>query len=141
MGMRRDVWADHGIHERSFVFLPDILSEGFVGAVDMVMAVLGSWGRRNPDGRHDFCFSTALIDTEMRDRSKVREVIDWVGVDRPDVVSPHVRGLYFAGDQYGARLWGGGVDGAALSAVLCVDQMTGSSLEEQIFPWYHRGLV
>jgi hypothetical protein len=174
IGMRRDVWADLGIDERSFVFLPDILSEGFVGAVDMVMAVLGSWGRRNPKGRHDFCFSTALIDTEMRDRAKVREVIDWceawvrdtfddwdrdqefaiwtaspeayglwrpVGVDRPDVASPHVQGLYFAGDQYGARLWGGGVDGAALSAVLCVDQMTGCDLEEQIFPWYHRGLV
>jgi len=38
-------------------------------------------------------------------------------------------------------LWGGGVDGAALSAVLCVDQLTGSDLEEQVFPWYHRGLV
>jgi hypothetical protein len=174
IGMRRDVWADVGIDERSFVFLPDVLSDGFVGAVDLVMAVLGSWGRRNPEGHHDVCFSTALIDTEMRDRAEVREVVEWcetwvratfadwdrdqelaiwtaspeayglwrpVGVDRPDVVSPHVDGLHFAGDRYGARLWGGGVDGAALSAVLCVDAMAGSDLEAAIFPWYHRGLV
>lgn len=63
-----------------------------------------------------------------------------VGVERPDVRSPHVDGLFFAGDQYGKRLWGGGVDGAALSAVLCVDAMQGSSLEQQIMPPWHRGL-
>jgi len=49
--MRRDVWADLGIDERSFVYLPDILSDGFVGAVDMVIAVLGSWGAAQPGGR------------------------------------------------------------------------------------------
>ena len=32
-----------------------------------------------------------------------------VGTERPDVRSPHVEGLFFAGDQYGKRLWGGGV--------------------------------
>ena len=48
-----------------------------------------------------------------------------VGEDRPDVTSPWVEGLYFAGDQYGRRMWGGGVDGAALSAVMCVDAITG----------------
>ena len=35
---------------------------------------------------------------------------------------------------------GGGVDGASLSAVLCVDQMMGANNEETIFPWYHRGI-
>lgn len=63
-----------------------------------------------------------------------------VGVDRPDVKSPWVEGLYFAGDQYGRRLWGGGVDGASLSAVMCVDKMMGSNFEEQIMPAYHRGI-
>ena len=63
-----------------------------------------------------------------------------VGEDRPDVASPWVQGLYFAGDQYGRRLWGGGVDGAALSAVMCVDAITGSSLEDRIMPPYHRGI-
>ncbi len=63
-----------------------------------------------------------------------------VGEDRPDVRSPHVQGLYFAGDQYGQRLWGGGVDGASLSAVLCVDAMQGSKLEEEIMPAWHRGV-
>lgn len=63
-----------------------------------------------------------------------------VGEDRPDVKSPWVEGLYFAGDQYGARLWGGGVDGASLSAVMCVDAITGSQREEGIFPEFHRGI-
>ncbi len=63
-----------------------------------------------------------------------------VGEERPDVESPWVEGLYFAGDQYGRRMWGGGVDGASLSAVLCVDRMMGTNFEEQIFPWYHRGI-
>lgn len=63
-----------------------------------------------------------------------------VGVERPDVRSPHVEGLYFAGDQYGKRLWGGGVDGASLSAVLCVDAMQGTRLEEEIMPAWHRGI-
>lgn len=63
-----------------------------------------------------------------------------VGEDRPDVKSSHVEGLYFAGDQYGKRMWGGGVDGASLSAVMCVDELTGGNLEDQIMPDYHRGL-
>jgi monoamine oxidase len=63
-----------------------------------------------------------------------------VGEERPDVRSPHVEGLFFAGDQYGKRLWGGGVDGASLSAVLCVDAMQGSALEEEIMPAFHRGI-
>ncbi len=173
IGLKRDVWADHGIDERSFIYMPDIISEGYVGAVDMVMAVLSRWGKRAPEGRRDFCFSTALTDKEMRDPRKVSGVTDWcdrwfretfptwkedmefciwtaspeayglwrpVGVARPDVKSPWVEGLYFAGDQYGSRLWGGGVDGAALSAVMCVDAMEGTQHEESIFPWYHRGI-
>ncbi len=63
-----------------------------------------------------------------------------VGEDRPDVVSPDVEGLYVAGDQYGRRLWGGGIDGAALSAIMCVDAMMGSDLETEIMPEYHRGV-
>ncbi len=63
-----------------------------------------------------------------------------VGTDRPDVKSPWVKGLYFAGDQYGARMWGGGVDGASLSAVMCVDAITEGNNEEKIFPDYHRGI-
>ena len=63
-----------------------------------------------------------------------------VGEDRPDVESPWVDGLYFAGDQYGRRMWGGGVDGASLSAVMCVDTMMGTHFEEKIMPDYHRGI-
>jgi hypothetical protein len=63
-----------------------------------------------------------------------------VGMDRPDVTSPWVAGLYFAGDQYGRRLWGGGVDGASLSGVMCVDAMMGTVYEEEIFPEIHRGI-
>jgi len=63
-----------------------------------------------------------------------------IGSERPDVKSPHVEGLYFAGDQYGKRMWGGGVDGASLSAVMCVDRITNSNFEESIMPDYHRGI-
>ncbi len=90
--------------------------------------------------------------TTFRDFDEACEFIIWtpgpeayglwrpVGEDRPDVKSPHVEGLYFAGDQYGRRLWGGGVDGAALSAVMCVDAITGSTLEESVMPAFHRGI-
>ena len=63
-----------------------------------------------------------------------------VGTERPDVKSPHLEGLYFVGDQYGERLWGGGVDGASLCAVMCVDAIMGTDLETQVFPHYHRGI-
>lgn len=63
-----------------------------------------------------------------------------VGTDRPDVKSPFVEGLYFVGDQYGTRLWGGGVDGASLSAVMCVDAITGSDVEHNLYPPYHQGI-
>jgi monoamine oxidase len=63
-----------------------------------------------------------------------------IGHDRIDVKSQMVEGLYFAGDQYGERLWGCGVDAAALSAALCVDSMMGSNMEEKVFKPYHRAM-
>ncbi len=63
-----------------------------------------------------------------------------IGQDRIDVKSPEIEGLYFAGDQYGRRLWGCGVDAAALSVTLCVDRMMDSNTEEKVFPFYHRAL-
>jgi hypothetical protein len=176
---RRNMLADVGIEPGSFVYMPAITrpEEGFIGAVDMVMCTISAWGDgnagRGADGKHEYIFSTALTETEMRNPERVQRVIhlcetwaeatyphwkdslemiiwtpgpgcygDWrpVGTDRPDVKSPWAEGLYFAGDQYGARLWGGGVDAAALSAVMCVDAITGASLESRIFPEFHRGL-
>lgn len=177
-GLKRSVWKDIGIDDRSFIYMPGVIrDEGYIGCVDMVMAEFTAWGQRNakrgPQGKYDFIFSTALTDEEMRNPARVNRVIelcedwarrtfkDWddildfciwtpspeayglwrpVGEDRPDVKSPWVKGLYFAGDQYGARLWGGGVDGAALSAVMCVDKMLGGNQEDAIFPAYHRGV-
>ncbi len=175
IGLRRDIWKDKGIDERSFIYMPGIIrGEGYVGDVDVVMWGMGTVARRTPAGKRTFEFSVALTDKEMRDPKKVKRVTDWcdewfretfptweedvefciwtpapeaygswrpVGVERPDVESPHVEGLYFAGDQYGRRLWGGGIDGASLSAVMCVDAMTGSKLEEEVFPPHHRGLA
>jgi len=63
-----------------------------------------------------------------------------VGEKRPDVKSPYVEGLYFVGDQYGERMWGGGVDGASLCALMCVDSMMGTDLEHEILPFYHCGV-
>ena len=176
-GTKRSLWRDIGIDERSFVYMPGVIREGYIGAVDMVMCEFTAWGdhtaKRAPEGKCEFLFSTALTDAEMRDPAKVNRVInlceEWaratfptwdddvefiiwtpspdayghwrpVGADRPDVQSPWVEGLYFAGDQYGRRLWGGGVDGASLSAIMCVDRIMGTNLEETIFPWYHRGI-
>lgn len=178
-GMRRPQLPDIGLDAGSFVYMPGITrpDEGFIGVVDMVMCDFAAWGdgsaRRAPRGKHDYYFSTALTDREMRDPARVGRVVqlceDWarrtfthwdedcefimwtpspeayglwrpVGAERPDVVSPWVEGLYFAGDQYGRRLWGGGVDGAALSAVMCVDAITGGDQERRIFAPCHRGL-
>jgi NAD(P)-binding Rossmann-like domain len=103
--------------------------------VNRVVELCEAWARRTfPTWEHDCEF---IIWTPSPEAYGL-----WrpVGSERPDVRSPHVEGLFFAGDQYGKRLWGGGVDGAALSAVLCVDAMQGSALEEQIMPPWHRGL-
>jgi hypothetical protein len=177
-GMRRSLLPEIGLDASSFVYMPAVIrDEGFIGAVDMVMCEFTAWGdgaaRRAPPGRHDYYFSTALTEREMRDPARVGRVVElceawarrtfrdfdadcefivwtpgpdayghWrpVGSRRPDVRSPWVEGLHFAGDQYGERLWGGGVDAAALSAVLCVDAITGGELESQILPEHHRGL-
>ncbi len=64
-----------------------------------------------------------------------------VGKDRPVHKNPYVEGLWFAGDQYGEKNWGCGVDASVLSATVCVDQMMGTSLEEDIFPPHHRGIL
>lgn len=177
-GTRRSLWAEAGMEDASFIYMPGVIrDEGYIGAVDMVMCDFTAWGdhnaRRAPPGKHDFLFSTALTDEEMRTPARVNRIVElceawarrafptwdrdvefimwcpspeayglWrpVGEQRPDVKSPWVECLYFAGDQYGARLWGGGVDGAALSAVMCVDRMFGGNAEDRIFPPYHRGL-
>ncbi len=175
----RNMLADVGIEPGSFIYMPAITrpEEGFIGAVDMVMCTISAWGDGDPGrsttGKHEYIFSTALTEAEMRNPERVNRVIalcegfaeasyphwkdslemiiwtpgpacygDWrpVGTDRVDVASPWVPGLYFAGDQYGARLWGGGVDAAALSAVMCVDAITGGQSERQIFPEVHLGL-
>ncbi|MGB8647628.1 MAG: FAD-dependent oxidoreductase [Anaerolineae bacterium] len=174
IGLKRDIWQDKGIDERSFIYMPGVIrNEGYIGDVDLVIWAMGACAHRAPAGKRTFEFSIALTDKEMRDPKKVKRVTDWcdnwfrqtfptwkedmefciwtpspeayglwrpVGVQRPDVKSPWVEGLYFVGDQYGKRLWGGGVDGASLSATLCVDSLMGSHLEEAIFPWFHQGI-
>ncbi len=64
-----------------------------------------------------------------------------VGTDRVRHRSDHVRGLWFAGDQYGEKNWGCGVDAAVLSGIVCVDQMMGTNFEEQILPDHHQGIM
>lgn len=173
IGIKDNVWEPFGIDERSFIWMPGIIKEGYIGAVDMVMWSMCACAKRGPEGKRDFLFSTALTDKEMRDTKKVMRVIDYcmdwfrrtfkgweenvefvlwtpsdeaygnwrpVGEKRPDVKSPFVENLYFVGDQYGERLWGGGVDGASLSAILCVDTLMGTDLETEIYPHYHRGI-
>jgi len=174
IGLKNNVWEEHGVDERSFSWMPGIIKqEGFIGAVDVVMWSLGACAKRAPEGKRDFCFSVALTDKEMRNPGKVKRVInfcmdwfkrtfkDWeenvefviwtpsdeaygnwrpIGEKRPDVKSSYVEGLYFTGDQYGERLWGGGADGAALSVLLCVDSIMSSNLEQEVLPFYHRGM-
>ena len=188
--MKSDIWADKGIEERSFIYMPDVIGaeEGYSGCIDMVLWNLACCARGSnsnpsltgetgvaPEGKHGWIFSTAMTHEEMRTPQKVSRVVEWnedwwkktfgrakwesemefllwmcadhafawiqpIGTDRIDVKSPDVEGLYFAGDQYGERLWGCGVDAAALSATLCVDSMMGSNTEEKVFPFYHRAV-
>ena len=188
IGLKRNLWEQKGIDERSFIFMPGCIrkEEGFQGgAMDVVIwnqasSAEGSISRpslskrpgRAPEGKRDFCFSMPLLDWEMRNPDRVKRLTafcenwfksyfpswkedvefwmwtpcdraygDWrpVGHSRPDVKSPWVEDLYFVGDQYGKRMWGGGVDGAALCAAMTVDAMMNTDLEEKIFPPYHRG--
>jgi phytoene dehydrogenase-like protein len=173
MGLKNNIWEQFDVDERSFIWMPGIIKhEGFIGAVDMVMWSFAACAKRAPEGKRDFCFSTALTDQEMRNPKKVNRVInycmDWfkknfkgweenvefviwtpsdeaygnwrpIGEKRPPLRSPYVDGLFFVGDQYGERLWGGGVDGASLCAVMVVDEITGTDMETELFPPYHRG--
>jgi len=189
IGLKRDIWAEKGIDERSFTFMPACISEyeGFEGgAMDVVMWNMASCAKdsisrpslsdtpgRAPDGKRDFCFSLPQLGHEMRNPANVKRLTefcenffkkfwpswqedvefwmwtpcdraygDWrpVGQKRPPLKSPWVENLYFVGDQYGERMWGGGVDGAGLCAVMTVDEMMGTYHEEEIFPAFHRGL-
>ncbi len=174
IGLKRNVWEELGVDERSFIWMPGIIKhEGYIGAVDMVMWNMASCAKRAPEGKRDFVFSTALTDKEMRTPQKVTRVInycmDWfkstfkgyeenvefvlwtpsdeaygnwrpVGEKRPSIKCPYIENLYFVGDQYGERLWGGGVDGASLSALMCVDTMMGTDLEHEVLPFYHCGI-
>lgn len=90
--MKSDVWAEKGIDERSFIYMPDVIGaeEGYSGCVDMVL-----WNLANvnegynanpeltsetgtaPDGKHGWIFSTALTHEEMRTPRKLTRVIDW----------------------------------------------------------------
>jgi len=188
IGLRRNIWEEKGIDERSFIYMPGCIrkEEGFEGgAMDVVMWNMASCARdsvaraslcdkqgRAPDGLTDFLFSLPQLDYEMRNPENVKrltgfceswfkrffpswkeDVIFWmwtpgeraygdwrpVGQNRIDVKSPWIDGLYFTGDQYGERMWGGGVDGAGLCSVMTVDAMMETYLEEKIFPPYHRG--
>ncbi len=174
MGLKKNIWKQFDVNEKSFIWMPGIIKhEGYIGAVDMVMWNFAACAQRAPEGKRDFCFSTALTDVEMRSPKKVKRVIDYcmdwfkrtfkdweenvefvmwtpsdeaygnwrpVGEKRPDLKNPYVDGLYFVGDQYGERLWGGGVDGASLCAVMCVDKIMGTRKEFDIFPKYHQGI-
>jgi len=61
-----------------------------------------------------------------------------IGERRPDVKSPWIEGLYFAGDGYGTRRWGAGLDAAIHSAILCLDSVGSKDYSSEILPEYHR---
>ena len=65
---------------------------------------------------------------------------DWPppGTRRPDTTQPDMPGLFFAGDGYGAKTWGSGMDAAVYSALLCLHAMTGNNYVEKVMPEYHR---
>jgi hypothetical protein len=65
---------------------------------------------------------------------------DWPppGTPRPDTTQPGLNGLYFAGDGYGEKTWGSGMDAAIYSALLCANAITGKNYVEKVMPEYHR---
>lgn len=65
---------------------------------------------------------------------------DWPppGTRRPDTTQPGLAGLFFAGDGYGSKTWGSGMDAAVYSALLCVDAITGKNYVEKVMPPYHQ---
>jgi len=65
---------------------------------------------------------------------------DWPppGERRPDTTQPGLKGVFFAGDGYGVKTWGSGMDTAVHSGILCVDSITGKNYMDKVMPHYHR---
>jgi len=65
---------------------------------------------------------------------------DWppIGDRRPDTTFAGLEGLFFAGDGYGEKTWGSGMDAAIYSGLLCTDVMTQDNYVERVLPEYHR---
>ena len=65
---------------------------------------------------------------------------DWppIGDRRPDTILADSNGLFFAGDGYGEKTWGSGMDAAIYSGILCVDKMIQGNYVEKVLPDYHR---
>ena len=57
---------------------------------------------------------------------------------RPATTQPNLAGLFFAGDGYGSKVWGAGMDAAVHSALFCAEEMTGRPYVNEILPDYHR---
>ncbi len=79
IGLTRDIWAERGIDERSFIFLPGaIRNEGFIGDVDVVVWAMGACApTRAPAGKRSFEFSIGLTDQEMHSRERVGRIKAW----------------------------------------------------------------
>jgi hypothetical protein len=60
------------------------------------------------------------------------------GESRPSHTQPNMEGLFFAGDGYGPKVWGAGMDAAIHSALYCTNEITGRKYAEEILPDYHR---
>jgi len=65
---------------------------------------------------------------------------DWppIGDRRPATTLPNLEGLFFAGDGYGEKNWGSGMDAAIYSGLLCVDTMTRANYSAKVLPEHHR---
>jgi len=65
---------------------------------------------------------------------------DWppIGDRRPDTTLQDLEGLYFAGDGYGEKTWGSGMDAAIYSGILAVDAMFDGDYVEKVLPDFHR---
>ena len=55
-----------------------------------------------------------------------------VNCEKPSNRSPWIKGLYFAGDSYGKKVKGSGMDSALHSAIDCADEISGGNYIEQI---------
>jgi hypothetical protein len=50
----------------------------------------------------------------------------------PDVVCKNIKGLYFAGENYGTDVSCQGIEGATQSALFCVEAISGLDLREKV---------